>query len=163
MANKNFKDLTGKRFERLYVIKVTNIRGKNRGVIYECLCDCGKTCFASGNRLRVGDTRSCGCLRTELSQNGMKKARKSSLYYEGTEISLIKSKKAYTNNRTGVRGVSFTDNKYRADITFKGKTHYLGRYEKLDDAARARKEAEAKLHDDFVDWYYSKYPEKRKI
>lgn len=30
-----------------------------------CLCDCGGLCFVRGTRLRTGETKSCGCLRTK--------------------------------------------------------------------------------------------------
>lgn len=57
------KDLTGERFGRLTVIRRT---GKDeRGVLWECLCDCGNTKIVVGKNLRSGRTQSCGCLLNE--------------------------------------------------------------------------------------------------
>lgn len=64
----SFKDLTGKRFGRLTVVKRADVQGSER-VLWECLCDCGRTCFVQSSLLSVGKTKSCGCLRTELNQS----------------------------------------------------------------------------------------------
>lgn len=64
----HINDLTGRRFGRLTVIRKTDQRGPDGGIIYECLCDCGNTCFVWGNKLtRKGHSakRSCGCLHDE--------------------------------------------------------------------------------------------------
>lgn len=45
-------------FGKLTVIEKTD--GKN---CWKCKCECGNITFASGNRLRSGMKRSCGCLR----------------------------------------------------------------------------------------------------
>ena len=51
-----------------------------------------------------------------------------------------------TNNTTGVCGVSKTKaGKYRAYIRINGKQVSLGHYEKIEDAAAARREAEDRL------------------
>lgn len=55
-----FIDLTGRRFGRLVVIERTGRR-------WSCRCDCGNTKTLPGDRLRSGETRSCGCLRREVS------------------------------------------------------------------------------------------------
>lgn len=65
------KDLTGQRFGRLTVIRATDQRGPDNGTVYECLCDCGNTCFVWNNRLtRKGHSRkrSCGCLHDETHE-----------------------------------------------------------------------------------------------
>ena len=66
------KDLTGQRFGRLLVVAPTNKRTKNRRVIFECVCDCGNTCYAVGQSLLSGAKQSCGCLQKELASNGNK-------------------------------------------------------------------------------------------
>lgn len=69
MPKKN--DLTGRRFGRLTVIRATEQRGPDGGIIYECLCDCGNKCLVWGNKLtRKGHSakRSCGCLHDETHQ-----------------------------------------------------------------------------------------------
>lgn len=57
------KDLTGQKFGKLFVVERS---GKNKfgNVTWRCLCDCGKeTIVSSGNLLR-GNTKSCGCSKT---------------------------------------------------------------------------------------------------
>ena len=40
----------------------------NSNVVWHCICDCGSTVMASGRDLRTGHTRSCGCLKAELTK-----------------------------------------------------------------------------------------------
>lgn len=60
-----FKDLTGKRFERLVVINV----GKHEKGRYfwKCKCDCGNVVTVDGAKLSFGHTKSCGCLCREIN------------------------------------------------------------------------------------------------
>lgn len=70
----------------------------------------------------------------------------------GTNLNRIKNKKTQSNNTSGVTGVSFHARKgqWYARISFLGKSHSLGYFDKLDDAIAARKRAEEKLFDQFV-------------
>jgi hypothetical protein len=54
-------DLTGMVFGRLTVIRFAGTTD-NRISLWECLCVCGNTLITRGARLRVGRTKSCGCL-----------------------------------------------------------------------------------------------------
>lgn len=45
-------------------------------------------------------------------------------------------------NKTGHSGVSLSRGKYRADITVGGKLHFLGRFDKIEDAVAARRQME---------------------
>ena len=51
-----------------------------------------------------------------------------------------------SNNKSGIKGVWFNKryNKWQAEITENGNKHYLGRFDKLEDAGAARKLAEEK-------------------
>jgi hypothetical protein len=62
MANYNSMDLTGKRFNKLLVIK-KNDNKLNGSILWDCLCDCGNTTIVKCNNLNSGNTSSCGCLR----------------------------------------------------------------------------------------------------
>jgi hypothetical protein len=62
----NTKDLTGKRFGRLIVIKDTGER-KNNYINWMCKCDCGKISKIVTGNLASGHTRSCGCLNKEMT------------------------------------------------------------------------------------------------
>lgn len=61
----NIKDITGQRFGKLVAIRPTPER-KHGGVVWECQCDCGNVTKATTEHLRVGDAKSCGCLRKEI-------------------------------------------------------------------------------------------------
>lgn len=64
-------DLAGQRFGRLTVLyRVDNTitpNGKSR-VTWHCKCDCGNECDVLGNYLRIGDTKSCGCLSSLIDR-----------------------------------------------------------------------------------------------
>lgn len=56
--------LAGKRFGLLSVLRLYRRERKHGGTIlfYECRCDCGVLKVVRSHHLRVGHTRSCGCL-----------------------------------------------------------------------------------------------------
>ncbi len=54
-------ELEGQRFGRLVAVEYL---GKYR---YRCACDCGAAHESSTGELRTGKTRSCGCLRKEVT------------------------------------------------------------------------------------------------
>ncbi len=56
-------DLTGKRFERLVVIKRDMTK---RTTSWLCKCDCGNKVIVGSSDLKRSHTKSCGCLRREL-------------------------------------------------------------------------------------------------
>ena len=58
----NFIDITGKKFNRLTVIRrVENSFSKKARWL--CKCDCGNFREISGDNLRNGNVKSCGCLK----------------------------------------------------------------------------------------------------
>jgi len=61
---KPVKDLTGKKFGNLTVIKRNGyLSGKKRkAVAWLCLCDCGTLKTIRGHNLTTGNTKGCGCL-----------------------------------------------------------------------------------------------------
>lgn len=62
------EDLTGKRFERLVVLKQANDYIKPNGrheSNWLCQCDCGNIVEVLGYSLKSGHTKSCGCLHEE--------------------------------------------------------------------------------------------------
>jgi hypothetical protein len=67
--NKNSRpiiDITGQRYGRLTVIE--KIGRKNKHTYWKCQCDCGKEVIVTSNGLRTGKTKSCGCLKKEISR-----------------------------------------------------------------------------------------------
>lgn len=62
----NVKDLAGKKFNRLTVIKDSGERYKgSNGVLWLCECDCGNLTKVPGNALKKGVVKSCGCYQSE--------------------------------------------------------------------------------------------------
>lgn len=59
-------DLTGQKFDRLKVISYagTDKRGK---ALWKCECECENIVIVAASNLKRGITKSCGCLRSELS------------------------------------------------------------------------------------------------
>ena len=82
--DKNTIDLTGRKFDKLLVLgldhkeKSVYSNGKKRVFYYwKCRCDCGKEVVRSGNSLRSGATKSCGCNQREKNKltHNLKKAK----------------------------------------------------------------------------------------
>ena len=70
ISKKTTKDLTGKVFGYLTVLKPTEERS-NGSIVWECQCECGKICYIPTSNLSREHTRSCGCLARETSaKNG---------------------------------------------------------------------------------------------
>ncbi len=57
-------DITGKRFGRLVAIEVAGHK-RGCGVQWRCLCDCGNYTVVETERLRSGNTTTCGCWRVK--------------------------------------------------------------------------------------------------
>ena len=60
----------GHKFGRLTVLSELEKAGKQRQ--YLCICDCGGKKVVQANNLRRGLTKSCGCLRKEMSKGQIK-------------------------------------------------------------------------------------------
>lgn len=58
---RNTDNIIGKQFGFLTVEKFVGI-DKNRQSLYQCKCICGNTCIKTGNKLKTGHTKSCGCM-----------------------------------------------------------------------------------------------------
>jgi len=64
------EDLTGRRFGRLLVVK----RVADSISRWQCLCDCGESRTVEGKKLRRGEIKSCGCLRSDCARKAVKLA-----------------------------------------------------------------------------------------
>ena len=65
--NHNFKDETGKRYGNLTVIALDHVKNK---AFWLCKCVCGNTKVVSGDKLRSGNTKSCGCIQDKVRKSG---------------------------------------------------------------------------------------------
>lgn len=59
-------ELTGMKFGRLTANEPVKIPGK--ALMYQCICECGKNIVVRAQSLRIGNTKSCGCLHREISE-----------------------------------------------------------------------------------------------
>ena len=58
-------DITGRKFNRLTAVSpIPGSRASKRSWL--CKCDCGKDATVSTNDLVIGNTKSCGCYKTDL-------------------------------------------------------------------------------------------------
>ena len=59
-------DISGQRFGRLIAVDESPIR-KSGKIMWNCICDCGEKTLVDGVALRRGNTRSCGCGRSDAA------------------------------------------------------------------------------------------------
>lgn len=120
---------------------------------WKCRCDCGRETIVGQTLLQTGKTKSCGCLQAASIIDNLKLC-------DGTSVTMLEASKrhAISSNTSGYTGVyrSARSGKWQAQITFKRKTYYLGSFDKLEDAVKARKHGE-EMHDDFLEWYYTEH------
>lgn len=57
------KNILYKTFGRLFVVEFSHSDGEK--TYWKCLCICGKSIITTGNSLRNGSTKSCGCYRLD--------------------------------------------------------------------------------------------------
>lgn len=70
-----FKNLTGRRFGELVVVRPTVRRAMDGSVVWECLCNCGKTTTFSVKHLLHGGRQNCGCVSAIKNLTGLRFGR----------------------------------------------------------------------------------------
>ena len=104
-------DLKGQTFGRLTVISFSH-KDKRGKFFWNCKCICGKEKVIRGEKLRSGNTRSCGCLQREVRGKAKRKhgMTNSKLY---TIWLNMKSRCRYPGNTMyhnyGGRGIKYCD------------------------------------------------------
>ena len=134
------KDLSGMRFGRLTALYPTDTR-KRKDVIWHCQCDCGKEADVPSSWLISGNKTSCGCRKGEALFYHNK-------YYDGTSIEQSMTERLMSNNTSGYTGVVWKRGGWSAEIVYKGTRYYLGHYDKIEDAAEARRRAKDRVRED---------------
>lgn len=131
------ENLEGKTIGTLAIIKAV---GKRKGS-YLCKClICGREFMDYRSRILAKVTPSCGCSAKAIMSVAAKEGKEEA--YAGR----LKSKKLFRNNTSGVKGVAWDKSrqKWIVKICLDYKQINLGRYDRLDDAIKARKKAEEK-------------------
>lgn len=145
-------DLTGQTFGRLTARYRDGT--KYGGALWMCECKCGNIVYVPAGDLVHGNTTSCGCALSDHTRS-LKDYNEQRHAVDGVFVPLLRQKTQH-NNKTGVKGVSIRrDSKgrisYMANITIKGKRHYLGIYPTIEQAADARRRAEEKYHKPYLE------------
>jgi hypothetical protein len=70
-------DMTGFKFNRWIVVSKAEkpLGAKQSGVFWNCVCECGNKAVVYGSTIRNGDSKSCGCFKTEKNSLLMKEMR----------------------------------------------------------------------------------------
>lgn len=113
-----FIDLTGKRFEKLVVIKYVE-KGK-----WLCKCDCGNEKIIRGDSLKQRLTLSCGCLhkrivaktcKNNFQKHGLSKTRLNNIYHNIKQRCLnVKDPKYYCYGGRGIKICDEWKNDFKA-------------------------------------------------
>ena len=144
------ENIAGRVFGRLTALHVEK---RENGVEYwRCRCECGTETVVRYRYLIEGHTKSCGCLQRTTFRENLR-------LIDGTSLQKLEFNRVIASNTSGYTGVYWSTGrqKWSAQITFKGKTYYLGSHERIEDAVKARKEAENRLFGEFLEWYYTEY------
>ena len=113
------KDLIGKRYGRLIVVKKTGKKARGKENVYLCKCDCGNTVEVRSGLLSQGRKKSCGCLYRDTRISNMDRLNKAKKYVDGVHVGAFDGR-FNKNNTSGFKGVSKHNGGYRAKITVKG-------------------------------------------
>lgn len=148
-------DITGNRYNKLVAIKNVGSSKTYKCALWECSCDCGNTVIVPSSRLKNGDIKSCGCFRKEYQKKDLKNNREKNLI-NGTNVAIINSLKVNKNSKSGHKGVCRAKGKWYAYISIKKQTYSLGYFDKIEDAIKARREAEEKFFKPIIEKYIDK-------
>ena len=147
--NYAYVDIAGQKFGQLTALYPSKRNSKDGYVSWRCRCDCGKEIDLSYNTLVYTNQKSCGCQKKEHDE----KLHTFLTHAVGTSVEMLKSKKVPSDNTTGVKGVYLIRGKYVAKIVFQKKQYFLGTYDKIEDAAKARKDAEEVFFNSVAEHY----------
>lgn len=150
------KDVAEQRFGSLVVLKRSEryvmVSGQTRKYLWECRCDCGEIVYRLSEKLRLD--KNCAC-KTCMGRKSVSIMTNHAGFVEGMQLSKITSAKANANSSSGVRGVRFNrrSGKWRATLRFQRKDYYLGEYANIEEAIKARQQAEERYYAPILEKY----------
>jgi len=105
-------DLTGERFGRLTVIEKAPSQPRKTNAFWRCRCDCGNEVTVLGIVLRKGESKSCGCFRSDywkkqMTKHGECNTRIAHIWYSMRARCNNQTNHAYPNY--GGRGITVCD------------------------------------------------------
>ncbi len=113
---KDAKNISGQKFNRLTAVRPLGRIPRSGGIIWETLCDCGKSSKQTVSALIQGKTKSCGCLHSELTTKRLIKQNTTHGLAKTPEhciwTGIIKrcyNKKCKAYNNYGGRGIGMCD------------------------------------------------------
>lgn len=118
--NTSAKDLTNKKFGRLTAIKPTKERSFDGSIIWECICSCGVSTFASVNALNSGHKQSCGCLSSKGELKIGKLLKENNILFEKQKT----FKDCCSENNNLLRFDFWINNSFL--LEFDGRQHFEG-------------------------------------
>lgn len=122
-------NLVGQKFGKLTVLKDSGKRTKERGIIWECQCECGKITEVSSNNLKQKTTISCGCLKQSQGEYIIENIlKKNNISYKKEYVfsDLLSPKNGYLRFDFAILD---DDNMVKKLIEYDGETHstnYIG-------------------------------------
>lgn len=117
MKDNQLKNLVGRQFGELIVLKRNPVNSKSGNARWDCKCSCGNIATVIGSKLRNGTTKSCGCARKSKIAQGFSKTR---IYI----IWSLMKKRCYRNENEnfkhyGGRGIEVCDEWKKDFIAFR--------------------------------------------
>ena len=110
MFKANRKPLVnGEKFGRLTIVAKQAGKSADGRTLYLCKCECGNTLLVPANRLKNGNTKSCGCLKRDKgieanTTHGLSKTRLYRIW--GSMIDRCERKGCERYSRYGGRGIT---------------------------------------------------------
>lgn len=163
----------GSKWGYLTITEDTGKRDNAGNVTWKCRCICGKYVERTSQSLRgsvkCNSVPSCGCRFSEKRNIGkeyannkerIKKASDALGQIDGTTMQGLKRVRLNKNNKTGVRGVSYSEKKgvYYAQLSLKG-YQYRKEFKDINDAIAYRKWLEETYVDPIIKDYESEHGE----
>lgn len=97
----NGAKLTGRRFSKLQVVTVVGTAPDGH-LLWQCVCDCGRTTTAASNSLKSGMKKSCGCLRKYAASARIKR---DGVWNDGKSYAIQNGERCYKTRHAWAKAV----------------------------------------------------------